>query len=54
MSWVITAIAVTATAGAVSARGQYVAGKTKRLSLNVRPKKKEWLLRVVNCNVEKN
>ena len=34
MSWVITAIAVTATAGAVSARGQYVAGKTQEIELN--------------------
>lgn len=33
MSWVITAIAVTATAGAVSARGQYVAGKTQEIEL---------------------
>ena len=33
MSWVITAIAVTATAGAVSARGQYVAGKTQVIEL---------------------
>jgi hypothetical protein len=33
MSWVITAIAVTATAGAVSARGQYVAGKTQQIEL---------------------
>ncbi len=34
MSWVITAIAVTATAGAVSARSQYVAGKTQEIELN--------------------
>jgi hypothetical protein len=33
MSWVITAIAVTATAGAVSARGQYIAGKTQEIEL---------------------
>jgi hypothetical protein len=33
MSWVITAIALTATAGAVSARGQYVAGKTQEIEL---------------------
>jgi len=33
MSWVITAIAVTATAGAVSARGQYVAGKTQQIEM---------------------
>lgn len=33
MSWVITAIAVTATAGAVSARSQYVAGKTQQIEL---------------------
>ena len=33
MSWVITAIAITATAGAVSARGQYVAGKTQQIEL---------------------
>ena len=31
MSWVITAIALTA--GAVSARGQYVAGKTQEIEL---------------------
>ena len=34
MSWVITAIAITATAGAVSARSQYVAGKTQEIELN--------------------
>ena len=35
MSWVITAMAVaTATAGAVSARGQYIAGKTQEVELN--------------------
>ena len=34
MSWLITAIAVTATAGAVSARGQYIAGKTQEIELN--------------------
>ena len=33
MSWVITAIAVTATAGAVSARGQYVACKTQQIEM---------------------
>jgi hypothetical protein len=33
MTWVITAIAVTATAGAVSARGQYIAGKTQEVEL---------------------
>jgi len=33
MSWVITAIAVTATAGAVSARTSYVAGKTQQIEL---------------------
>ena len=34
MSWVITAIAVTtATAGAVSARSQYVAGKTQQIEM---------------------
>jgi hypothetical protein len=33
MTWVITAIALTATAGAVSARGQYVAGKTQEIEL---------------------
>ena len=33
MSFVITAIALTATAGAVSARGQYVAGKTQEIEL---------------------
>jgi hypothetical protein len=33
MSWLITAIAVTATAGAVSARGQYIAGKTQEIEL---------------------
>ena len=31
MSWVITAIALTATTTAVSARGQYVAGKTQEI-----------------------
>ena len=35
MSWLITAMAVaTATAGAVSARGQYIAGKTQEIELN--------------------
>ena len=34
MSWVITASAITATAGAVSARSQYVAGKTQEIELN--------------------
>lgn len=33
MSWLITAIAVTATAGAVSARTSYVAGKTQQIEL---------------------
>ena len=33
MSWVITAIAVTATSIGVSARGQYVAGKTQEIEL---------------------
>ena len=33
MSWVITAIAVTATSIGVSARGQYVAGKTQEVEL---------------------
>jgi hypothetical protein len=33
MSWVITAIAITATAGAVSARTSYVAGKTQQIEL---------------------
>lgn len=33
MSWVITAIALTATTAAVSARGQYVAGKTQQQEL---------------------
>lgn len=34
MTWVITAMAVaTATAGAVSARGQYIAGKTQEVEL---------------------
>ena len=32
MSWVITAISVTS--AAVSARGQYVAGKTQEIELN--------------------
>ena len=31
MTWVITAIALTATTTAVSARGQYVAGKTQEI-----------------------
>ena len=34
MSWVITAIAVTATSIGVSARGQYIAGKTQEIELN--------------------
>ena len=29
MSWVITAIAVTAAAGVTSARGQYIAGRVQ-------------------------
>tara|TARA_R110000851_G_C12679724_1_gene523680 strand:+ start:50 stop:505 length:456 start_codon:yes stop_codon:yes gene_type:complete len=33
MAWVITAIAITATAGAVSARTSYVAGKTQQIEL---------------------
>ncbi len=33
MSWVITAIAVTVTSGAVSARSQYVAGKTQQIEM---------------------
>ena len=33
MTWVITAIAITATAGAVSARTSYVAGKTQQIEL---------------------
>jgi len=33
MSWTITAIAITATAGAVSARTSYVAGKTQQIEL---------------------
>jgi len=34
MSWVITAVALMATGTAVSARGQYVAGKTQEVELN--------------------
>ena len=34
MSWVITAVALLATGTAVSARGQYVAGKTQEIELN--------------------
>ena len=34
MTWLVTAIAITATAGAVSARTSYVAGKTQEIELN--------------------
>ena len=34
MSWIITAVALMATGTAVSARGQYVAGKTQEIELN--------------------
>jgi len=34
MSWTITAIVAAAAAGAVTARGQYVAGKTQEIELN--------------------
>jgi len=33
MSWIITAVAVLATSATVSARGQYVAGKTQEIEL---------------------
>ena len=33
MTWLVTAIAITATAGAVSARTSYVAGKTQEIEL---------------------
>ena len=34
MTWLVTAIAITAATTAVSARGQYVAGKTQEIELN--------------------
>ena len=34
MSWLITAVALMATGTAVSARGQYIAGKTQEVELN--------------------
>ena len=33
MSWIITAVAVLATSATVSARGQYIAGKTQEIEL---------------------